>query len=273
MLSMKSQDTEPAPRRARATGRPRHPHRLRAERGGKRTPHVAPLRERARHVRDNGGRGVLEPGVVHHPQPAVHGASCDLGRVPPGYDGIDERFASDLQAANIRSSACETSWHASTRKLVSNLDQRARSRERTRGALRASSAERANAEASAAFAAAGIVGARRSGRSRGAMRFADVPGVLASGRFDVAEPDPRCRQRSRRTTSTVRSCCSGVCTGSPRRSTRCCSGSRCGWSWKNVRRERSRSPNSRRLSSARADPRRAGMAATRTKARPVGDNR
>jgi 2-dehydropantoate 2-reductase len=121
----------------------------------------------------------LEPGVVHLHNPPL-GSICDVGRVPDGHDDIDATFAAHLDAAGIRSSACDDIMARKYAKLLSNLTnvlEAASGRESLGGAL----AARARAEAEAVFAAAGIVAADGAPDVRAAMRFSDVEGVARPG--------------------------------------------------------------------------------------------
>jgi len=121
----------------------------------------------------------LEPGVVHLHNPEF-GASCDVGRVPDGHDGVDTAIAADLEAAGIRSRACDDVMSRKYAKLVSNLTnvlEAASGRASTAGEL----ANRARGEAAAVFAAAGIVAARGPADVRATMQFSDVEGVTRPG--------------------------------------------------------------------------------------------
>jgi 2-dehydropantoate 2-reductase len=121
----------------------------------------------------------LEPGVVHIHNPPF-GASCDVGRVPHGHDEVDTAFAADLEAAGVRSLACDDVMTRKYAKLVSNLTnvlEAASGRPAAMGVL----GERAREEAKAVFAAAGIVAERPQDDPRPLMRFAEVEGVTRPG--------------------------------------------------------------------------------------------
>jgi 2-dehydropantoate 2-reductase len=121
----------------------------------------------------------LEPGIVHMHN-APFGASCDLGRVPHGYDEVDTAFAADLEATGIRSRPTGEILARKYAKLISNLTnvlEAASGRAVAMGEL----GERARAEAVAVFAAAGIVAERGQTDPRTAMKFADVEGVERPG--------------------------------------------------------------------------------------------
>jgi len=121
----------------------------------------------------------LEAGVVHVHNPPF-GASCDVGRIPHGHDAVDTALAADLEAAGIRSRACDDALARKYAKLISNLTnvlEAASGRAATTGEL----GHRARAEAAAVFAKAGIVAARGPEDPRATMQFADVEGVKRPG--------------------------------------------------------------------------------------------
>ena len=121
----------------------------------------------------------LEPGIVHLHNPPF-GSQVDVGRVPSGHDDVDAAIAGDLEAAAIRSNACDDIMGRKYAKLLSNLPnvlEAASGREGASGSL----AERARDEAAAVFAAAGIVPSRGGGDVRTVMRFVEVEGVTRPG--------------------------------------------------------------------------------------------
>lgn len=121
----------------------------------------------------------LEPGVVHqHNTP--HGAICDVGRVPHGSDALDAAIAADLEAAGVRSRACDDVMARKYGKLLTNLGNVLEAAS-GRAAGQSTLVERARAEAGAVYAAAGIVAARFSGNIGVAMRMGDVPGAERPG--------------------------------------------------------------------------------------------
>ena len=121
----------------------------------------------------------LEPGVVHLHNPPF-GASCDVGRVPDGQDGIDAAIAADLEAAGIRSRACDDVMRRKYAKLISNLTNVLEAAS-GRASSASSLADRARNEAAAVFAAAGIVPTRGPEDVRATMQFAAVEGVTRPG--------------------------------------------------------------------------------------------
>ncbi len=121
----------------------------------------------------------LEPGVVHLHNPPFT-ASCDVGRVPAGHDGVDDALARDLEAARIRSTACDDIMARKYSKLVSNLTNVLEAAG-GRAALASPLAELARDEAAAALAAAGIVASQKPADATATMRFVDVPGVARPG--------------------------------------------------------------------------------------------
>jgi 2-dehydropantoate 2-reductase len=120
----------------------------------------------------------LEPGVVHLHNPPL-GSVCDVGRVPDGHDAVDAAIAAHLEAAGIRSSACDDIMARKYSKLVSNLTnvlEAASGRESLGSGL----AARARTEAGAVFAAAGIT-VDDGANVRANMRFSEVEGVARPG--------------------------------------------------------------------------------------------
>jgi 2-dehydropantoate 2-reductase len=121
----------------------------------------------------------LEPGVVHWHNPPF-GSQVDVGRVPGGHDGLDEVIARDLEAAAIRSNACDDIMNRKYAKLLSNLPNVLEAAG-GRSAATSDLAELARAEADAVFAAAGIIPSVAGGDVRTVMRFVEVDGVTRPG--------------------------------------------------------------------------------------------
>lgn len=121
----------------------------------------------------------LEPGVVHQHNPR-HGAICDVGRVPRGTDRTDDTVAADLEAAGVRSRACENVMARKYGKLLTNLGNVIEAASGA-GAYRSGLGDRARAEGAAVYAAAGIVAERFPDNLRVAMHMADVEGVERPG--------------------------------------------------------------------------------------------
>ena len=178
VLSMKGQDTANALQTLAPLAGPNVPI-VCAQNG------VANERRALRHFANVHGMCVmmagvyLEPGVVHMHNPPF-GASCDLGRIPHGHDDLDATVAADLEAAGIRSRACDDALARKYAKLVSNLTnvlEAASGRPAAMGVL----GERAREDAAAVFTAAGIVADRGPEDPRVTMRFADVEGVTRPG--------------------------------------------------------------------------------------------
>jgi 2-dehydropantoate 2-reductase len=178
LLAMKSQDTSAA-LEALAPLTPANLHVACAQNG------VENERRTLRRYANTHGMCVmmagvyLEPGVVHLHNPPF-GSQIDVGRVPSGHDHVDEAIARDLEAAAIRSNACDDIMNRKYAKLLSNLPNVL---EAAGGRVAAASAlaDLARAEADAVFAAAGIVPAVAAGDVRTVMRFVEVDGVTRPG--------------------------------------------------------------------------------------------
>jgi 2-dehydropantoate 2-reductase len=121
----------------------------------------------------------LEPGVVHLHNPPF-GASCDVGSVPDGHDALDDAIAAHLEAAGIRSRACDDVMARKYAKLISNLTNVLEAAS-GRAASSSELGNRARDEAAAVFAAAGIVATRGPHDIRASMQFSDVEGVSRPG--------------------------------------------------------------------------------------------
>lgn len=121
----------------------------------------------------------LEPGIVHvhnTPQSGV----CDIGRYPRGIDARAEVIAADFRDSSIHSDASDDIMARKYAKLLTNLTNGLEAAS-GRAALRSSLAERARAEASTVFAAAGIVATRASDARWDGMSFEAVAGVERIG--------------------------------------------------------------------------------------------
>jgi 2-dehydropantoate 2-reductase len=121
----------------------------------------------------------LEPGIVHvhnTPQSGV----CDVGRYPRGTDALATQVAADLEASSIKSEACADIMARKYAKLLTNLTNGLEAAV-GRVALGSSLAERARAEASTVFAAAGIVATRATDSRWDGINVENVEGVERIG--------------------------------------------------------------------------------------------
>jgi 2-dehydropantoate 2-reductase len=178
LLAMKSQDTNAA-LDALAPHAPADLHVVCAQNGVENE-----RRTLRRHANTHGMcvmmAGVyLEAGSVHLHNPAF-GSQVDVGRVPGGHDGVDDAIADDLEAAAIRSRACDDIMSRKYAKLLSNLPNVLEAACGPDG-VRSDLAGRARDEALRVFAAAGIEPTRGGDDVRTVMRFVEVEGVTRPG--------------------------------------------------------------------------------------------
>jgi 2-dehydropantoate 2-reductase len=121
----------------------------------------------------------VEPGVVFVNNTPASGI-CDIGRYPAGRDAVDETFAADLEAASIRSDACDDIMARKYAKLLSNLTNGLEAAS-GRDAVASPLAARARAEAQAVYAAAGITFSRNSEARFASIGLGTVEGATRLG--------------------------------------------------------------------------------------------
>ena len=169
----------------------------------------------------------LRPGVIQAHSAPVSGL-LDLGCYEAGVDDMAQAIAGALDATTFQSVARPDIMRWKYRKLLMNL---ANAVEALTGPVGRSSslAREAQREGTAVLEAAGIaVATPEEDRARRADHLQMRTRHRASGAADRAgRAWPAPRDRSRRNSSTGRSCCSARSTACPRRSTACSSAWRC----------------------------------------------